>query len=411
MPRIARELTALEVKRLFAPGFHAVGGVPGLMLKVSQTGGRSWVLRMRIADRRRDIGLGAFPAVTLAQARDKARGMRESVAQGQDPLAERQASRAALLAEQRRRITFDQCAAEVVKVKKAESRNIKHAAQWESTLATYASPTLGDLPVSEIELAHVVRVLEPHWQTKTETMTRVRQRIEAVLSWATVRGYRKGDNPARWRGCLDAVLPKPSRVAKVTHHRALPAAEVGHFMRGLRSREGMAARALEFAILTAARSGEVRGACWEEIDLEARIWTIPAERMKVGKPHRVPLSRDALALLEGLPHEEGSSLVFFPPRGRQLSENAMIALLKRMEVDATAHGFRSTFRDWAAESTAYANEVAEKALAHSIRNESEAAYRRGDLLEKRRRLMDDWAKFCAAVPITGSVTPIRKADA
>ncbi|MGM0914120.1 MAG: tyrosine-type recombinase/integrase [Pseudomonadota bacterium] len=412
MPKVVKELSALEVRRIVEPGTHAVGGVPGLLLQVSAKGGRSWLLRTRTAGRRREFGLGSFPAVTLANARAKASELREKLAEGIDPVAERQAARDALLAAERKRITFDQCAAEVVKVKQAESRNPKHAAQWESTLATYATPVLGALPVSEIELAHVVEVLRPIWETKTETATRVRQRIEAVLSWATTHGYRQGQNPAEWRGNLDTVLPKPAKVKKTRNHAALPIDDMGAFMRDLRGRDALAARGLEFAILTAARSGEVRGATWAEIDLAAKVWTIPGERMKAGKPHRVPLSDDALAILRGLPAGEPEALVFPTTRGRQLSENAFIALLKRMGVEATAHGFRSTFRDWVAERTATPHDVAEMALAHTIKNSAEAAYRRGDLLEKRRRLMKQWAEFCRKVPSKGEkVTPIRKSGA
>lgn len=412
MPKISKELSAVEVRRITTPGFHSVGGVPGLLLQVTNGVGRSWVLRVRVGGKRRAFGLGSFPAVSLAQARAKASELREKLAQGIDPVAERRAARAALLAEQRKRTTFDQCAAEVVKVKQAESRNPKHAAQWESTLATYASPVLGALPVSEIELAHVVEVLRPIWETKTETATRVRQRIEAVLSWATTHGYRTGPNPAEWRGNLDTVLPKPAKVKKVSHHAAaLPIGKVGGFMVELRKRDALAARALEFAILTAARSGEVRGATWAEIDIQAKVWTIPAERMKAGKAHRVPLSDDALAVLVALPVGESDALVFKPDRGRQLSENALTNVLKRMGVEATAHGFRSTFRDWVAEFTSTPHHIAEMALAHTIKSQSEAAYRRGDLLEKRRRLMKQWAEFCREVPESGRVTPIRKAKA
>ena len=301
MPKVVKELSALEVRRIVEPGTHAVGGVPGLMLQVTGKGGRSWVLRARVAGRRREFGLGGFPAVSLANARVKAAELRDKLAQGIDPVAERQAARDALLAAERKRITFDQCAAEVVKVKQAEARNAKHAAQWESTLAAYASPVLGALPVSEIVLAHVVEVLRPIWENKTETATRVRQRIEAVLSWATTHGYREGPNPAQWRGNLDTVLPKPAKVKKAGNHAALAVEKMGAFMVELRKRDALAARGLEFAILTAARSGEVRGATWAEIDPAAKVWTIPGERMKAGKAHRVPLSDDALAVLGGLP--------------------------------------------------------------------------------------------------------------
>lgn len=408
MPKKVAELSPVQIRRLTKPGFHSVGGVSGLMLKVNPSGGRSWVLRIQVAGKRRDIGLGGYPTITLAQAREKARDTREKISQGIDPIEERKAAKGALEAQRRRGITFDECAAKVVAIKQKEASNLKHGAQWETTLAKYASPVLGELPVCEIELAHIVKVLEPYWSTKTETMTRVRQRIEAVMAWATAHGFREGQNPAAWKGNLDAVLPKPSKITKVSHHRAMPIAEVGDFMRQLRQAHGMAARCLEFVILTAARSGEARGAQWDEIDLAAKIWTVPAERMKAGRAHRVPLSTDALALLKDLPRHEGTSLVFPGPRGAGLSENAMTMLLKRMNVEATAHGFRSTFRDWASEFTGYPHEVCEMALAHTIKNAAEAAYRRGDLLDKRHRLMQDWAKFCAQPLPQGEVVPLNR---
>tara|TARA_R110002012_G_scaffold281630_1_gene470912 strand:- start:5341 stop:6576 length:1236 start_codon:yes stop_codon:yes gene_type:complete len=411
MPKKARELSALEVKRLSEPGRHAVGGVSGLYLQVTPGAGRSWILRTLIGNRRREMGLGGYPDVGLADAREAARIARKRLLDGEDPIAQRQAARRALIAEQQKLMTFNQCAAAVIKVKRQEARNAKHAKQWETTLATYASPTIGELSVGEIELAHIVNVLEPHWTTKTETMTRVRQRIETVLSWAIARGYREGENPARWRGNLDAILPKPAKVAKVAHHKALPYEDIGAFMSDLRQRSGIAARALEFTILTAARSGEVRGATWEEIDLGAGIWTIPAERMKAGREHRVPLSPTAVQILEALPRYDGVELVFPAPRLGQLSDAGMSSVLKRMELEVTVHGFRSTFRDWTAERTSTPHHVAEMALAHTIKNSAEAAYRRGDLLEKRRQLMNHWADYCAAPASVGTVTAIREASA
>ncbi|MGP5307142.1 tyrosine-type recombinase/integrase [Vreelandella alkaliphila] len=411
MPKKARELSALEVKRLSEPGRHAVGGVSGLYLQVTPGAGRSWILRTLVGKRRREMGLGGYPDVGLSDAREAARHARKRLLEGEDPIAQRQAARRALIAEQQKLITFDQCAAAVIEVKRQEARNAKHAKQWETTLATYASPELGQLAVGEIELAHIVNVLEPYWTTKTETMTRVRQRIETVLAWAIARGYREGDNPARWRGNLDAILPKPAKVSKVAHHKALPYEEVGAFMHDLRQRNGTAARALEFTTLTAARSGEVRGATWDEIDLDAGVWTIPGERMKAGREHRVPLSPAAIELLEALPRYEGINFVFPAPRLGQLSDSGMSAVLKRMGVDVTVHGFRSTFRDWTAERTSTPHHVAEMALAHTIKNSAEAAYRRGDMLEKRRRLMEQWADYCAAPVATASVTAIREARA
>lgn len=409
MPRKARELTPIEVKRLTAPGLFAVGGVAGLHLQVTKSGARTWILRATVAGKRRDIGLGGYPDTTLAMARDKARETRERIAQGIDPVAERQRLRSTALAARLKDMTFEKAAEAVIAKKQAEARNPKHAKQWASTLETYAYPVLGAMSVADIELAHVKQVLEPIWQTKTETATRVRQRIEAVLSWAAVNGHRSGENPARWKGNLDAILPQPSKVAKVEHHRAMPMDEMHGFMEALAKRDGMAARCLMFTILTAARSGEARAATWEEIDLAGKVWTIPADRMKAGREHRVPLAPEALALLATLPRREDSPLVFPAPRGGVLSDATLAAVLKRMKVydKATVHGFRSTFRDWAAERTSTPHHVAEMALAHTIKNHAEAAYRRGDLLAKRATLMTQWARFLATPPATGNVAPIR----
>lgn len=412
MPARAKELSALEVKRLTLPGRHAVGGVSGLYLFIGPGAKRCWTLRVTIGAHRRELGLGAYPDVSLAQAREAARAARLKIRVGIDPIAEREAARRAIIADQNKHITFDECAAAVVKVKQSEASNPKHAAQWANTLTTYASPVLGKLAIDDIELAHIVQALEPYWGTKTETMTRVRQRIEAVLSWAIARGYRKGDNPARWRGNLDTVLPKPSKIAKVKHHAALPIPEMGTFIAALRLRKGTAARALEFTILTAARSGEVRGATWDEIDLAASTWTIPAERMKAGRSHRVPLSPAILELLQHQQKKSGCDLIFPGSSGRAMSDATLAAVLKRMDVPVTVHGFRSTFRDWTAEHTSTPHHVAEMALAHTIKNTAEAAYRRGDLLEKRRRLMEQWAEFCASPSApAATVTPIREASA
>lgn len=386
-----------------------MGGVAGLSLQVTETGARSWILRATIGARRRDVGLGPYPDVTLAQARERAREAREQIRQGIDPVEQRRAMRAALVASQSPRITFDEAARKFLAAKRHEFKNPKHAAQWGSTIETYASPVIGRLSVDAVELAHLVQILEPIWLSKTETAKRLRGRIEAVLAWATVSGFRTGDNPATWKNNLDAILPKPGKVAKVKNHRALPIDEMGGFMAELRKREGMAAQALRFLILTAARSGEVRGATWEEIDLDAKLWTIPGERMKAGREHRVPLSDEAVALLKALPRLKGSPYVFPAPRGGTLSDMTISAVTRRMEVDAVPHGFRSTFRDWCAERTNYPREVAEMALAHTIESKVEAAYRRGDLFEKRRRMMRDWAKFCGTIQTAGEVVPMRAA--
>lgn len=393
MPKLAKELSAIEVQRLKRPGMHAVGGVAGLLLQVTPTGARSWILRVMVGKRRRDIGLGGFPTVTLAQARDYAREARDKIRQGIDPAEERQAKRRAL--EQKQATpTFDQCARHYLAAKRSEFRNAKHAAQWANTLRDYASPYFGKLPVNEIEHPHIIRALTAIWETKTETASRVRGRIEAVLAWATVAGYRTGDNPARWRGHLETALPRPNKVRRIKHHTALPYAELPGFLAKLCQQDGMAAKALEFVVLTAARSGEVRGATWSEFDLEAGVWIVPGERMKAGKEHWVPLSPGALKLLQALPRT--SEWVFPSPTGRALSDMALSAVLKRMAVDATVHGMRSTFRDWAGETTAFDRETIEHALAHRLKDKAEAAYARGSQLEKRRRLMNAWGEYCAA---------------
>lgn len=410
MPKKARELGPLDVKRIVAPGLHAVGGVAGLHLQILPSGGKSWLLRIVIGGKRREVGLGGFPDVPLALAREKAREVRETVQQGRDPIAERAAARSALAAQRGAEITFDECAEKFIAAKSAEWRSAKHAAQWTATLTTYASPVLGTMQVRDIELAHIVKVLEKDdfWTAKTETASRVRGRIESVLDWATVRGYRKGENPARWKGHLDKVLPAPKKVAKVEHHAALPVDAIGAFMRDLRQREGIAARALEVLILTAARSGELRGMTWAEVNLDDAVWIVPAARMKAKREHRVPLSVRVIEVLRGLPVVAGGSVFPGMREGSPLSDMTLTAVLRRMgRGDLTAHGFRSTFRDWAAERTNYPRDVAEMALAHTIGDKVEAAYRRGDLFDKRSRMMEDWARFCDTVQVAGEVLPIR----
>ena len=395
MPRKAQELGPLHIKRLVEPGIHFVGGVNGLQLQVKETGARSWLLRVQIGGKRRHIGLGGYPDVTLAQARERAREAHNKIRKGIDPVEERRSLRLALNAASWV-ITFEEAATRWHKSKKQEYRNDKHADQVLATLVTYANPIIGQMRVSEIGVDHINKVLDPIWSTKTETATRLRGRIENVLAWATVSGHRKGENPARWKGNLDALMPKPGKVSKVVHHKALPIDDVSDFMKALRATEGMGSLALEFCILTATRSGEVRGATWDEIDLDAKLWTIPAERMKAGKEHRVPLSKAAIRLLEKVPRFQNVSFVFAAARGGKISDMTISAVLRRMKVAAVPHGFRSTFRDWCSERTAYPNDVAEMALAHTIGNKVEAAYRRGDLFDKRVQMMDDWAAFCHA---------------
>lgn len=409
MPKIARELSPVEVGRLKTPGLHTIGGVPGLALQVAPTGARSWILRVTIGSRRRDMGLGQFPGVTLAQAREKARRAREQIEQGQDPILERERAQSLLKAEQSRAVTFKAAAIAYIDSKGAEWRNVKHAAQWSATLQTYAYPVIGALHVGDIQQGHILALLEPIWKTKTETASRVRGRVENVLDWAKVRGYRTGENPARWRGHLDKLLPAPKRITKVEHHPAVPVKQISDFYSALRERTGTAARALEFVLLTAARSGEARGATWAEIDLDTGMWVVPAERMKAKKEHRVPLSKAAVTLLKQLPRVEGNDLVFPAPRGTQLSDMSLTGVMRRMGLHYVPHGLRSTFRDWVAECSNYPRELAERALAHTIANQAEAAYYRSDVLEKRRAMMQDWAKFVATpYSAPGKVVPLKR---
>jgi len=394
MARKAKDLSALEVSRLTKPGHHAVGGVAGLYLYVNESTARSWVLRIVVGEKRRHMGLGGYPDVPLAQAREKARQARDEVGTGVDPIARRKTAASELKSQQLSEKTFKQAATAYIEAHGDSWRNPKHRAQWTSTLETYVYKIFGDLQVKDVNQELVMKVLEPIWKSKNETATRVRGRIESVLDWATVRGYRTGDNPARWKGHLDHLLPAASKVRKVEHRRALPISAMPAFMKQLRSKDGMAARALEFAILTAARSGEVRGATWDEIDLKAKLWTVPACRMKANKEHRVPLSDAAVALLNKLTKLDDSKVIFFGPRETPLSDMALTAVVRRIGVDAVPHGFRSTFRDWAGEATNYPRELAEHALAHTLENKVEAAYRRGDALERRRTMMHDWSTFC-----------------
>lgn len=412
MGKKAEALGALQVSRLTEPGHYAVGGVAGLALQVAPGGSRSWVLRYRVGDKRRDMGLGGYPDVTLADAHKAARAARAKLEDGADPIDEARAKRSALHAAVLASMTFEQCAGKYITMKSPEWKNAKHAQQWGNTLVQYAYPAIGGLMVRDVELPQVLAVLQPIWATKTETASRLRGRLESVLDWATVNGYRAGLNPARWKGHLDKVLTAPAKTMKAGHHEALPLGDLGAFMVKLRAAGGMGARALGFTILTAARSGEVRGATWAEFDTDAAVWTVPAARMKAGKEHRVPLSAAALAVLAGLPRMAGTDLVFPAPRGGVLSDMTLTAVMRRMDLKAVPHGFRSTFRDWCSERTNYPRDVAEMALAHAIGDKVEAAYRRGDLFDKRQRMMAEWAAFCATVePARGEVVPIRKARA
>jgi integrase len=386
---------------------YADGG--GLYLQVTPGNNnhisKSWIFRFAAASgKERYMGLGSLDAVSLAEARDKATECRKLRDQGKDPIEARSAQRASAAAESAKAMTFDQCAESYIAAHRAGWRNPKHASQWQNTLATYVTPTFGRLPVQSIDVGLVIKALEPIWSSKPETASRVRGRIEAVLDWAAARDFRDADNPARWKGRLDKLLPRPSKVRAVQHHAALPYPEIGVFIEALRERPATAARALEFAILTAARTGEVLGARWIEIDLKAKIWTIPASRMKSGREHRVPLSKAALAVLQEMESLRQNDRVFPGDRQDRLSDMALLMLLRRMNrSDLTAHGFRSTFRDWAAERTNFPSEVVEMALAHAVSDKVEAAYRRGDLFEKRRKLMDAWASYCARPAEVGKI--------
>lgn len=387
------KLTALAVQRAKDSGYYGDGG--GLWLQISKLGGKSWVFRFTLNGKSREMGLGPFHSISLGEARAKALECRKTVLEGQDPIEKRNSERLQNKLQAESIKTFAECATAYIDAHKSGWKNEKNSKQWSSSLETYAFPIIGKLPVSTINTALVLNVLEPIWQEKTETASRVRGRIESILDWAAVKNYRTGDNPARWKGYLDNLLPARNKVQKVKHLAALPYKELNSFMVTLRAREGITARALEFAILTVARSGEVRGATWSEIDFENKIWKIPAFRMKAGKEHRVPLCENVLALLKELPRVAGSKYIFPAPRKDQLSDMALTSVLKRMErKDLTQHGFRSTFRDWAGETTSYPREVIEHALAHQLKDKAEAAYQRGDLLAKRALLMADWACYC-----------------
>ncbi|MDF1820717.1 MAG: integrase arm-type DNA-binding domain-containing protein [Alcanivoracaceae bacterium] len=403
-------MSAAEIRHLSKPGKHPVGGVSGLLLQVTRSQTKSWVLRYSTGEirkseagkdyaARRDIGLGGFPDVTLKQARETARELKQLIRKGIDPLAEKQSARASMLAAQIKAVTFESAARDYHRDKAEEFRNVKHAKQWISSLENHAFPVIGGLPVAAIEMAHIESVLRPLWMSRAkggrvETGTRVRQRIEAVLDWCKVKGLREGENPARWKGNLDKVLPNPSKLRGRRHFRAIPWQETPDFMKRLRSRDGTAARALEFLILTAARSGEVRHCTWDEIDLEHAIWTVPADRMKAGKAHRVPLTQRTIDLLQGLPRELDSPLVFTAPRGGALSDMSLSAVIKRMKDDTTVHGFRSCFKDWARNMTTFPDEVSELALAHVNSDATRSAYARDELLTHRSLLMGEWASFC-----------------
>lgn len=391
MPKIAKELSALEVKRLGRQGLHAVGGVAGLYLQVTSPTARSWILRTRIADKRRDIGLGSFPEVGLADARERAKTHKSTIREGIDPIAVLKAAKSAITAERARAVKFEELAERFIKSHAPSWKNPKHKDQWSNTLSAYAYPFIGAMVVADIDTPTVLKVLQPIWYDKTETAKRLRGRIEMILDAATAQGLREGPNPARWKGHLALTLPKPSKIAVVQHQKSLPVDEVPKFWKSLVAAEGQGALALRFLLLTCARSGEVRGATWDEIDLKANVWTIPAARMKAGKEHRVWLSTAAMGILKAMPQD--GDLVFAGAKGKPLSDMTLSAVMRRMKLEAVPHGLRSSFRTWAAETTNFPREVCEQCLAHTTGNDVELAYQRSDLFDKRKQVMNAWESF------------------
>jgi integrase len=403
MARTLNRLSPLRVQKLKRPGLHADGG--SLYLRITDSGTKNWVFRFGDGGKLRDMGLGPLHTISLPRARELARECRELRLQGIDPIAHRRASLAARRAFDAKAMTFRQCAEAYIASHEAGWRNAQHRQQWPSTLAQYAYPIFGALPVAAIDTGLVMKVLEPIWSTKTVTASRLRGRIESVLDWAKARGYREGENPARWRGHIDHLLPAKAKVRQTRHLAALPYTELAGFMAELRQERSMGALALEFAILTAARAGEVLRCTWQEIDLDAKTWTIPASRMKGGREHRVSLSDAAMAVLNRMPR--AGHYVFSGTRGH-LTHKPLQAVLRKLRPGGyVPHGFRSTFRDWAAERTNFAREVCEMALAHTVGSEVERAYQRSDMLEKRRKLMEAWAQYCSKPAAGGKVVAIR----
>ena len=392
MPRLVKRLSALKVKKIEQAGWYPDGA--GLYLQVSPTLTKSWVYRYSIDGRERRHGLGSTNERSLEQARHEAQGCAQMRREGLDPIDACRQEKSRLRLDRAAGVTFQECAERYIGAHEPSWRNAKHGSQWRNTLSTYAFPVFSDVSVKDIEVGLVLRVIEPLWETRTETATRVRQRIEAILDWAKVRGYRDGENPARWRGHLDKLLPARAKVQKVRHFTALPYREMPEFFAWLCKKESVAANAVAFLILTATRSGEARQAVDSEICLETNVWSIPGERMKAGRAHRVPLSESAIAVLNRVEPLRFDERIFPGLTTRPISDSALLKVAKEYRADLTVHGFRSSFRDWCAEVTNFPREVAEAALAHSIKNQAEAAYQRGDLLTKRAELMNAWASYC-----------------
>lgn len=403
------KLTTLKINRITEPGRYGDGG--GLWLQVSATGTKAWIFRFKFLGRPTHMGLGPLSDVGLADARARARAARVALLDGIDPLAEKRQRRDAARSEASKLVTFKEAAEQYIAAHKAGWKNEKHAAQWPSSFENYAYPVIGALSVGAVETSHVMKILEPIWEKKTETAARLRGRIEAVLDWAKARHYRDGDNPARWKGHLDHLLPSRSKVRRVKHQPAMPYQDVPGFMAELRAIDAVSARALELTILTAVRTGAATGALWSEIDLVNNVWTIPGTRAGTKlrqDQHAVPLSKRAVEILRTIPRENGNDHVFIgAKKGKGLTDMAMLELLQRRYPDLTVHGFRSSFKDWASETTNTPDIVSEMALAHVIKDEVQAAYRRGSLMEKRRGLMQTWDNYCARPAGPAEVVPMR----
>ena len=429
MPKIAKELSAIEVKRIKTPGMHFVGGVAGLALQLKNSEAASWILRVRIGGQRKHIGLGGFPQVTLAEARGAAKNQLLLINSGIDPIAKKKIDKSRLKAEVAKAKTFKDCAQEYLQKHQSSYSNVKHAKQWASTLETYAYPIIGNLLVSDLNRKNILDVLEQpikdqqtnkkigtFWAARTETASRVQNRIKSIIDFAIVAEYRDKINPATWSGYLDTQLPQPNKISTVKHQPAVPYSEAGDFMAALRKHKNISAKALEFLILTGVRSGSVRQAQWEEIDLDNALWTIPAAHTKTRQMHRVPLTKQTIKLLKDLPKIKGQTHVFPSAKGKELSDVALSKLMKDMrkrnefKTDGVPHGFRSTFRDWAADQTNYPDELRKVASGHKVGDSVQQSYQRTDLLEKRRRLMAEWSNFLDKTSInkTTKVVQIKK---
>jgi integrase len=409
MAKTVKRLKDMQIRRLSKPGSYPDG--EGLYLQVRTSGAKDWFYRYEVDGKGRKRGLGSYPTISLEQARDDALECRQLRQQGIDPVDYAKAQRQKEALDEAKSFTFKECALAYINSHQQGWKNRKHESQWRNTLDTYAYPTIGDIGVQDIDIGLVLDVLEPIWYEKTETASRVRQRIENILDWATVKQYRSGDNPALWRGRLDKLLPKRVKVQKPVHFPAMDYRELPGYFQALRKRDSVATRALAFTILTAARNGEARAVTSDELDIKGKVWTIPDNRMKADREHRVPLSAEALKIIKEMePFKRHTDHFIFPGQAhaKPISEASLLKIVKQQDKTLTVHGFRSTFRDWCAEQTSFPREVAEAALAHSIRDKTEAAYQRGDLFEKRRRLMDQWMQYCLKGKGKAKVVPIRK---